>query len=52
MDEDAKPQPLPTMTPTTMFSAAVSATVILSGLLLFNRHSPKGTGDTGGGCQD
>ena len=29
------------MTPTTMFSAAVSATIILSGLLLFNRHSPK-----------
>jgi len=29
------------MTPTTMFSAAVSATVILSGMLLFNGHSPK-----------
>jgi hypothetical protein len=29
------------MTPATMFSAAVSATVILSGLLLFNRHTPK-----------
>jgi protein TonB len=28
------------MTPTTMFSAAVSATGILSSLLLFNRHSP------------
>jgi len=29
------------MTPTTMCSAAVSATVILSGMLLFNGHSPK-----------
>lgn len=41
MNEEAKPQLLLPMTPTTMFSAAVSATVILSGLLLFNGHSPK-----------